>query len=398
MSRKISTGIDIGTHRIKVAVAEDLKSEDGSHSPYIIGAGVAESKGMRHGRIMNIKDAARSIRSAINQAEKTSKTKIKKVFLSIGGIGLETIISKSSVMISKADSEITDLDVKKVLVAAQHEIPKSALVNKEIIHSIPLSYKIDDELLMARPKGMHAGKLEVKVLFIVCLKQYLNDLIKATEETGVDVVDVMASPLAASIVNLSKTQKSAGSVLANIGSETVTLLVYENNMPISLEVYPIGGSDITNDIALGFRIPIDEAENIKIGKDIGAQYSKKKLGEIITARLTEIFNRVESHLKKIGRSGLLPAGIIITGGGSGLSMIESSAKELLKLPSKTASINLISSIKDNHFKDASWSVAYGLAVWGLSGGEDSSFELDSPSYKIGGVFKGLSGWFQQFLP
>jgi cell division protein FtsA len=226
----------------------------------------------------------------------------------------------------------------------------------------------------------------------------LNDLIKATEEAGVDVIDVIVAPLAASIVNLSKTQKIAGSVLANIGSETVSLLVYENNIPISLEVFPIGGSDITNDIALGFRIPIDEAENIKIGRDTGTQYSKKKLDEIIMNRLTEIFDKIEAHLKKIGRSSLLPAGIIITGGGSGISMVETAAKDLLKLPSKTASINVVSSIKDNHLKDPSWSVAYGLAVWGLNNGEDTSFELNASSNRMGGVFKKASGWLQQFLP
>lgn len=398
MSRKFAAGIDIGTHQIKVAVVEDQRSQDGTPTPNIIGTGTAESKGLRHGRIVNINDVTKSIRQAVNQAEKTSKVKIKKVFLSIGGIGLETVTGKASVMISKADSEITDLDVKKVITLAESEIPKSALRNKKIIHTIPLSYKIDDELLMARPKGMHAGKLEVKVLFILCLEQYLNDLIKATEEAGVDVIDVIVAPLAASIVNLSKTQKIAGSVLANIGSETVSLLVYENNIPISLEVFPLGGSDITNDIALGFRIPIDEAENIKIGRDTGTQYSRKKLDEIIMNRLTEIFNKIESHLKKIGRSSLLPAGIIITGGGSGISMIETAAKDLLKLPSKTASINVVSSIKDNHLKDPSWSVTYGLAVWGLNNGEDTSFELNTSSNKMGGMFKKASGWLQQFLP
>ena len=137
MARKIATGIDIGTHQIKVAVVEGAKSQDGSNMANVIGTGTASSKGLRHGRITNASDVTKSIRAAIVQAEKTSKLRIKKVFLSIGGIGLETIIAKGSVMISKADSEITDLDVKKVLAVAESEIPKSALVNKEIIHSIP---------------------------------------------------------------------------------------------------------------------------------------------------------------------------------------------------------------------------------------------------------------------
>lgn len=395
MSRKISVGIDIGTYQIKVVVAEDTKSENGMVSANILGTGFVESKGLRHGYILNTSDVTKCLQDAIDQAEKTSKVKVRRAYVSVGGIGLSGIISKGSVMISRADSEITDLDVKNVLLAAEEEISKNSLMNKRIIHAIPVSYKIDGQNVIGRPAGMHGLKLEVKALFVVCLDQHLNDIIRAVEDADVEVLDVMASPLAASIVSLSKTQKIAGCVLANIGSETVSIVVFENNTPISLEVFPIGGTDITNDIALGFRIPIEEAENVKTGVlPSDGQYPKKKLEEIIMARVSDIFDLVEAHLKKIGRSGLLPAGIVLTGGGSGLETIEEIAKASLKLPSKIASINFITNIKNNQVKDSSWSVAYGLAVWGTSNGDDIPTGIKLARNTTGRML----GWFKQFLP
>ncbi len=397
MARKISVGIGIGTYHIKVVVSEDVEGANGEHYPQIIGTGYSESRGLRHGYIINIGDVTRCVKEAVAQAEKSAKIKIKKAYTSVGGIGLSAIVGKGSVITSKADSEITELDVKNVIAQAENDLPKRELNNKRMIHSIPIGYKIDNELILGRPVGMHGSKLEAKVLFIVCIEQHLNDLIKAIEEAGIDVIDVMASPLAASIVNLSKNQKVMGCVLVNIGAETVSLVVYENNLPISLEVFPIGSSDITNDIALGLRIPIDEAEHVKLNSKSGAEYPKKKLDDIITNRLNDIFALVEAHLKKIGRNSLLPAGTILTGGGSGISAIEDIAKASLKLPAKNALVNLISNIKSTQLKDSSWSVAYGLSIWGLTSDDDTG--ISSRSFAgTGKIFKGASRWFKQFLP
>lgn len=399
MSQKISVGIDIGTYQIKVVVSESVFSDDGSQVPKIIATGEAESKGMRHGYIINIDDVTRCVKIAVSQAEKTAKIKIKKGYISIGGIGLSSIISKGSVMISKADLEITDLDVKNVLLEAENSIPQASLLNKQIIQTIPQAYKIDGQLLMGRPTGMHGAKLEAKVMFVVCLTQHLNDIIEAVENANIEVLDVIASPIAASMVSLTKSQKIAGCVLVNIGSETVSLAVFENNIPISLEVFPIGSTDITNDIALGFRIPILEAESIKIGSTVENQYPKKKLDEIIMARLSDIFELIEAHLKKIGRSGLLPAGIILTGGGSGIETIEDIARVSLKLPSKIASVNFVSNVKNSQMQDSYWSVAFGLSVWGLNISTDTfTTALNSAKTSTKKIFSGAGDWFKQFLP
>lgn len=405
MAKNIAVGIDIGTYQIKIVVVEKVRASQDEASNLerniykIIGTGFAESKGLRHGYIINAGDTINSLRIAIASAEKTANIKIKKAFLSIGGIGVGSITSQGSIIIPRADSEITEIDVKNVLSVAESEIPPSVSINKKIIHTIPISYKIDGRTVLGQPIGMKGIKFEAKVLFVTCLEHHLNDLINIIEELGIEVENIMASPLAGSMVVLNKTQKIAGCVLANIGSETVSLVVFENNIPISLEVLPIGGTDITNDIALGFKIPLEEAENIKINTEKESNYPKKKLEEIILARLSDIFDLIESHLKKLGRSGLLPAGIIITGGTSGISTIEDLAKATLKLPSKIGSINFNTSLKNCQIKDSSWSVCYGLCVWGLSDGEDIPFGMPTnPGGSKKGLISKVISWSKQFLP
>jgi cell division protein FtsA len=395
MSRSIITGIDIGTHYVKVVIANAQEKNEKNNLPKIIGVGLVETRGLRHGYIINISDVVSSIKEAVTQAEKKADAKVKKAFVSIGGIGLGSITNTSSIIISRADLEITALDIKRVQEQCEKDISPAASLNKKIIHSIPVQYKVDGKVVLGKPEGMHGSKFEIKTLYITCLEQHLNDMIEAVEDAGISVQDVMASPIAASLVTLSKSQKIAGCVLVNIGGETVSIAVFENNIPVSLEVFPIGSTDITNDIALGLKVPLEEAEQIKIGAITGASYPRKKLEEIISARLSDIFELIEAHLKKIGRNGLLPAGIILTGGGSGLSGIEDMAKSSLRLPSRIGSIGLGIPEK-NGLKDSSWAVAYGLCILGVHA--DIDLPIDTSSRMFGNIKKVVLAWLKQFLP
>lgn len=393
MMRNITVGIDIGTYQVKVVVSE-LSKNDGKRSYGIIGTGMAESKGLRHGYIINTTDVTQSIETAVAMAEKASGVKIRKAFIAIGGIGIQGITSTGTIMTSRADLEITELDVNKVQEICEEDIPISLIQNRHIIHSIPVSYKIDGKPVLSKtPIGLKGAKLEVKMLFITCLEPHLNDLLQAVSDAGIEVIDIMASPIAGSFVTLSKTQKVAGCVLANIGAETMSIVVFENNLPVSLEIFPIGSNDITNDIALGLKIPLEEAEHIKVGGLGGTSFSKKKLEEIVQARLSDMFELIENHLKKIGRNGLLPAGIFITGGGGNIGAIEDFAKNSLKLPSRIASLNLAG--ERNKIKDSTWAVAYGLCMLGFSK-EDSQTLGTRQRIKTFG--EKIAVWIKRFLP
>lgn len=393
MMRNITVGIDIGTYQIKVVVAELVK-ENGKNTPKILGTGTTESKGLRHGYIINGADVIQSISTAVRQAEKTSGVKITKAYLAVGGIGLSGVTSTASTIISRADLQITELDIDKLTQICEESVPTSLIQNRRILHSIPLSYKIDGKPVMAKtPLDMKGTKLEVKMLFITCLEPHLNDLLEAVERAGIQVIDVIASPIAASFVALTKQQKMAGCVLTNIGAETISIVVFENNIPISLEVFPIGSTDITNDIALGLKIPLEEAENIKLGGVGSNQYSKKKIEEIISARLADMFELIDNHLKKIGRNGLLPAGIFISGGGGGIGTIEDFAKVSLKLPSRIAHLTL--GDPKTSIKDSTWAVAFGLCMLGFSKEEKVNLGLKNTLNKS---TEKIFGWLKQFLP
>ena len=400
MARQIVVGIDIGTSQIKVVVAEGL-IEHGHSTPKIIGTGVAESRGIYRGYINNPEEAARSVRSAVTRAEKVAGVKIRRAYVSFGGLGLGSVSTTGSVVISRADLEITERDLASVLEIAEAAIPKAASINKRIINTVPIEYKIDGKPVWGQALGLKAQKLEVKALFITCLEHHLSLLINTVEEAGIEVVDVVAAPVAAGFVTVSKRQKRVGCLLADLGTETLSIVVFENSNLISLEVFPIGGNDITSDIALGLKLSLEDAENIKVGNDRRGSYSKKKLDEIIEARLGDCFELIERHLKSIGRDELLPAGIILTGGGAAITNIKSIAEEYLRLPAQVAEIHF-SNTQEGKIKDGSWAVACGLSVVG--------FNADNEQHAIGirnGTLlteggkrwgKMILRWFYQFLP
>ncbi|OGI87167.1 cell division protein FtsA [Candidatus Nomurabacteria bacterium RIFCSPLOWO2_01_FULL_33_24] len=386
MSREIAVGVDIGTTTTRVVVVEYVKK---NVTPTIIGTATEKTNGLRHGYISNLNEVINSLKLVINIAEKNSGVKIKKAYVSIGGISLKSEISQGISIISKGSEEVVGLDVKNAINDSREKLQLS---NRKIVYSDPISFKIDGEEVLGHPEGMQGVKLEVKTLFITCLEQHFNDLVFAVEEAGIEVLDIIPSPIASSLVALSKKQKTVGCLLVNIGAETVSLAVFENEKIISLKVFSIGSTDITNDIALGLKIPLVEAEQIKIGSLLG-DYPKKKLDEIIEARLSDIFELIENHLKKIKRNELLPAGVILIGGGSNVSMIEELSKKMLKLPSKIGVLEY----QKNKTRDSAWFVAYGLCLVGKK-----IIEQNLPNKSSNNSFKMMENFFssifKQLLP
>jgi cell division protein FtsA len=203
----------------------------------------------------------------------------------------------------------------------------------------------------------------------------------------------MASPLAASLVSLTKAQKMAGVCLANIGSETLSIIVFDNDTPISLKVFPVGSGDITNMIALQFQLPLSEAEQLKRGGVTGGDIPQKKSDTIVTARLKDMFTLINGHLKTIGRQKLLPAGIVITGGGSGSASATEIAKAVLKLPSQ---VGQIANVARTASTDATWAVAYGLCRWAFA--EDASDKGTTLGDVLSGGWNSLKASFRSLLP
>lgn len=388
MARRIATGIDIGTHQTKVVVVERVDTPEGTVMR-IIGTGLSETQGLRHGYVVDMSDATASILSAKQQAEAAAHVQIRSAFLAIGGVSLDEIRAKGETVISRADQEITDLDIEKVQIAARRSAEPSFL-NRKVLHEIPLEYRIDGSKILGDPLGMKGTRLEGEFLYVTSLSQHAETLTSVVEAADIEVIDRMASPLAGSYVTLTKDQKMKGCVLANIGAETVSIVVYDEGYPISLKVFPLGSTNITDDLALGFKITLEDAERIKLGKLTGTMYPRKKVEEIITVRFRTMFELIERHLKVLGVHNSLPAGIIFTGGGAGQGTIKDIAKGSLNLPSRIADLKITSETK---VRDATWAVAYGLALWGMTG------DIDTPKKNTVATFtRAAQAFFKQFMP
>ena len=408
MRQRGTVGIDLGTETIK-AVA--LGIEGGEKEPRVLGVGAAISRGMRKGVILEPQEAASSIKEALDSLLKSTGIVPPNIYVGLGGLGLSFQKSKGIVAISRADGQVTKEDQKRAIETSETNLTR--IQNKEILHRVPISYRIDNEVPTHDAVGLSGIKLEAEVLFITSQLQHVKSVIKALEEAGVETEELVAGPLALAETALAKRDKEVGAMLVDIGSATTSVVLFEEGLPYSLEVLPFGSSNITHDIAMGFRIDLEEAEKIKLNygfvgetseatsqpkkssrhspKDdlVYGQYSKKELAEIIEARLSDIFELIEKHLKKVERVGLLPAGVFIVGGGANLPGIENFAKEYLKLAAKVVEPDALDGFKEK-VKNPAWAGALGIAQWAL--------EMESGSPLLRGRSGSFVKWLRAFLP
>lgn len=388
--RKFYTGIDIGTFQVKVVICAPADNPD--MPMQIVGTGTAASKGMRHGYILDRNEAIRSIREALQRASAAAKVRVTSARVALGGMGLDEIRATGEYPLTASGGIVTEKETDRAIVESEKRT-SGKLTNRTVIHAIPLEYRVDGTKVYGKPLGLQGTKLAVDTLLITMFSQHYDDIIEAVEAAGVEVEGVMASPLAASLVTLTKSQKTAGVCLANIGSETLSVVVYDNDTPVSLKVFPIGSADITNTLALSFQIPLTEAESLKRGGVTQTDIPQKKLQQIVQTRLKDMFALVNAHLKSIDRAKLLPAGIVITGGGSGLVGAADIARAVLKLPSSLGQIGLMprsSSI------DATWAVAYGLCRWAFA--EDTSVRSSSVGEVFSSAWESLKQSIRSLLP
>jgi len=363
MVKEVVMGIDVGTHAVKTVVAE---KRNGDSLPYILATGTAPSHGLRKGFIINHEDVSISIKNSVKQALEKINLNLKKAFVSIDGGGLEGIRSKGSIVVARADNEITESDLKRALGQSETQLNRNSssyLLNREILHTFPISYKIDDEHLIGDPVGMKGEKLEIETLFATGHSQQTNYLVKSMEMAGIKVENVVAAPWATSHAVLTQKEKEVGCVLVNIGGDTSSIVVFEEGGPVSMEIVPIGSNHITYDITHAFQVLLEEAESLKISYSNDSSV-KRKLSGIVEPRLNDIFEFVGKHLNKIQRSGLMPGGIILTGGGANLSGTDEVAKKALKLPSQLSQNKLPENF-DNEMANPLWSTAFGLCCLGL---------------------------------
>lgn len=407
---ELITSLDIGSTAIRMVVGQKSRGEE---KLKIIGAAEGPAQGISKGVVVSVEDAVSSISSVLEKVERMVGQPVEHAWVGISGSHIIAQESKGVVAVSKTDGEIRAEDVERVIEAAR---TVATPPNYEILHVIPKSFTVDSQTGIKDPIGMTGIRLEVETQIIQGLTAQIKNLTKCVYRTGLDIDDLVLSILATSESVLTPRQKELGVVVVNLGGATTSLAVFEENDVLHTAVLPVGSEYITNDIAIGLRISIDTAEKIKVrlgsclpenfkkqdearyeemgGMEEGG-FSKKQVAEIIEARTEEIMEKIDKELKKIGKSGILPAGAVITGSGAKLEGIVESAKKNLRLP---ASLGYPQEMISNLDKvsDLSFTTAAGLVLWG-SQLQKAKFGKFLPG-SVDKATNQLRKWFKSLLP
>lgn len=420
MKDNIIAGLDIGSTSIRLVVAQKI-SGPGGEELQIIGAVSGPTSGVSRGVVNSIEETTSSISEILEKAERLVGVPITRVWVSINDPHIKCEKSKGVVAVGRSDGEINENDVSRAIEAAR---ALAVPVNYEILHVIPIKFAVDNQADIKDPIGMNGIRLEVEVLIVQGLGTQIKNLTKAIYRTGLEIEDLVIAPLAAAEAVLSFKQKDLGVVLINMGSATTSLAVYEERNLIHTAVLPMGSEHITSDIAIGLRAPINLAERIKcehgvaitddisdkeeidisglakeeeINDDI-TSVSKKYLADIINARVEEIFEKIDGEFKKIDRSGMLPAGAIIVGGGARLEEIVEAAKRKLRLPAAIGVAKNINVIIDK-VRNPEFLTALGLVIWGANEDEGiSNVSGANLSKKVSAVVSKAKGFFNKIMP
>lgn len=381
MQEEIYAGLDVGSHAVRVAVGKLIPTPDGKEQMHIIGAVEVPSSGVSKGTITNLEDAVSSVSRALEQAERITGLPINSAWVGISGSHIISQESRGVIGVGRSDGEIRDEDVERAMEAAR---TVATPTNYEIIHVIPKSFIVDGQRGVKDPIAMNGIRLEVDALIIQGLGSQIKNLTKAVYRTGLNIEFLVFSILATAEAVISERQKELGVCVLNIGASTTSLVVYEEGDVLHTAVLPVGSDHITSDIAIGLRTSIDVAEQVKLRyatcvpddvtkkeeinlAELGAPedefVGRRFVAEITEARAQDIFEYVDKELKKIERSGMLPAGLVLTGGGSKLAGILDTAKATLRLPVTLGSAIGVTSVIDRA-GDPSMSTAIGLVLWG----------------------------------
>lgn len=406
MKDTIICGLDIGSTMIRVVVGQKIAQEP----VHIIGISEVPSEGISKGIINSIEDAVSSISTAFEKAERMTGIPSKNAYVSIAGTHILSQSSRGVVAVAKADGEIREQDVERALEAAQ---AVATPPNYEILHVIPRSYTVDSQSGIKDPVGMTGIRLEVEAQIIQGLSSQVKNITKSVYRTGVDIEDIVLAPLAAAEATLHKRQKELGVCVLNIGGATTSLAVFEEGDVIHTAILPVGSMHITSDIAIGLRTSLDTAELVKIrygtavpdeidkreeidlsefGDSEQEVVSRKHIADIILARVEEIFQMADRELKTIERSGKLPAGILLTGGGAKLEGLVDVARKEFRLPASIGYPKDISSAIDK-VHDPALSTAVGLVVWGDKSHHESGTGVLSRFSTVGHGVTRIRDWF-----
>ncbi len=369
-------GLDVGTATVSAIVGEVM--DDGGLD--IIGIGLAESKGIRRGVVNNVDSAAEAIKKALDEAELTAGVEIDSVVLALSGAHVKAFNSRGVVAVAGRNREITREDVKRAIEAARAVALPGG---REILHVLPQDFVVDDQDGVTVPLGMTGSRLEVNVHVVTGSSSSMQNMIACVNRAGVEVVETVLEQLAASEAVLTPDERELGVALVDIGGGTTDFAVFERGSLWHTGVLPIGGDHFTNDIAVGLRMPIPDAERLKrrsgcalsslvpademmeVASIAGLRartMARRLLSEILQPRAEEVCHLLWDEIRRAGFERSLNSGLVLTGGSAMLEGMAEIAEQIFDLPVRRASPEGVGGLAD-HVNNPGFATSVGLALY-----------------------------------
>lgn len=404
-NEKIIVGLDIGTTKIAVVVGEMLEDEIN-----VLGVGSHPSTGLRKGTVVNIEATVDSIKKAVEEAELMAGCDISSVYVGIAGNHIQGLNSHGVIAIK--GREITQQDVERVIDAARAvAIPN----DREIIHVIPQEFIVDDMESIQNPVGMTAIRLEARIHIVTGAVSSARNIVKCCNKSGLEVCDIALESFASGEAVLTKEEKELGCVIVDMGGGIIDLALFKaNNLKFIYEL-TLGGQNLTNDISIGLRTPLPDAEKIKIehgtcvpenvkkgatievpavgGRD-PKKLSKVILAEILEPRVEEIFSLLKKELFSKGLENLFPAGFVLTGGSVTLDGIIELAESVFSVPVRIGEPNKIGGLKDI-VKNPAYATGVGLVIFGSKA--SCKMELNTQTKDFSGIMNRMKQWVKNII-
>lgn len=371
-------GLDIGCSKVAVVVVEPVENS----GLKLIGIGKAPTEGLKRGIVVDLEKVVGSIHAAVTDAEMVSGCKINSVYACISGEHIKSINSRGVIAVGKGKSEITRSDVERVIEAARAvAIP----ADREIIHVLPQEFIVDDQNGIMDPVGMSGIRLEVNVHIVTGSVAVITNIVKAIEKADLEIEELVLGPLAAAYAVLNPDERELGCVLIDMGAGATGIAAFFDGAIKHTAVLGIGGKNVTSDIAVGLRTPLEQAERIKcqygsalstlVASDelitvpgvVGRQskeVSRSVLAAIVEPRVEEIFSLVARELKRANLAESLASGVVLTGGASQLEGIPELAEQIFDLPVKLARPECVVE-SDQQIPGPEYTASVGLARYGL---------------------------------
>ncbi len=412
---KIISGIDIGTSKITTIIGQHHQTEDHLN---VIAVSSTPTTGFRKGQIIDLEEASHTLTDSIESAERMAGFQIKEASITITAPHIESINSNGIVAISNPNGEISPDDINRVIEASK---AVTMPADKEIIHIIPRIYTVDGQEGIIDPIGMSGVRLELQSHLVLASTAALKNLRKCLDEVGINITELIYSGLATAESTLTPTEKELGVALVDIGGNATSITIYLENSPAFSTVIPIGANNITNDLAIGLRLPLEDTEKIKLklGKiaenkkfedeialtDLGlTDTSNKKISfqtavnGILKPRLEEIFQLINHQIVHSGFSSSIPAGIVLTGGGSLTLTAKDICAQTIPLPQRIAYPPKITGVVDDIINPA-YTTAIGLILYQLKhGSPNDSSSNKKNKISVNSLFGKVKSLLEPLLP